>query len=131
MIYSLRCKRPGRDSRGMWRWLIGSRSGGERRATDGSPRQISRRNCAWICCGLVDDLNTHVAGRAGDDANTGFLGLGIKVFGLEPVDFGQLLPGDLTDLVLIGFGRAARDIGRLLEQDGGRRGLQDEAERLV
>src|ERR1022692_2483801 len=95
MVCSLRCERPGGDSRFKW------------------------------CFASVDDFYAHVARRAGYDPDAGLVAVRIEVLLLDPVDLEQLLAVHLAHLVLVGPRRAARDIGRLLQENGRRRRLED------
>src|SRR5450432_1015091 len=74
----------------------------------------------------VYDLDAHVAGGAGDDADARLVAVGVQVLLLQVVDLEKLLLRDLADLVLVRTGRAARDVGRLLKEDRRRGRLEDE-----
>ena len=65
----------------------------------------------------VDDVDAHVAGGAGDDLDASGLILGVHVGLLDLPDLGALLFGNLTNFILVRLGRAAGDIGSLLEED--------------
>src|ERR1039457_3210826 len=94
IINSLRCERPGWDSRGERLWL----------------REKS-----------VDDFDAHVAGGAGDHADGGFFAVGVEIGLLEFDDLDDLLLGDLADLVRVGLGGTGGDAGGLLQEHGRRR----------
>src|SRR5512136_256998 len=85
----------------------------------------------FLPCLLTDDLQSHVLGRALDDLLGRLDVVGVEVDQLDPGDVLDLLHRDLADLLLVRLAGALGDAGGLLQQIGGRRGLDDEVERLV
>src|SRR5437588_11364237 len=80
---------------------------------------------------LIGDLEAHLAGGAGNDAEGSFVVAGVEVFALGVHDVHDLFARDLADLCLVRFFRAGGDVGRFLQEDGSRRTLRDECERFV
>src|SRR5215212_5020273 len=87
---------------------------------------------AWLYARpRLDNVHPHRAGGPGDDARRSLHVLGVEI--------GQLALGYLADLVLgdgahlgaVRLARALLEADRLLDQDGGRRGLGHEGERAV
>src|SRR5512139_3051739 len=97
----------------------------------GSGPLTSRALRVFLPCLLTDDLQSHVAGRALDDLLGRLDVVGVEVGELRPGDLLDLLLGDLADLFLVRRPRALGDPGRLLQEVGGRRRLDQEGEGLV
>src|SRR5512143_2425358 len=97
----------------------------------GSGPLTARALRVFLPCLLTDDLQSHVAGRALDDLLGRLEVVGVEVGELRPGDLLDLLLGDLADLLLVRRPGPLGDPGRLLQEVGGRRGLDDEVERLV
>ena len=82
-------------------------------------------------CELLGDGDAHGASGAGDDLLGGLDVVGVEVRHLDLGDLGELLLGELADLVALGHARAALDAELLEDELGRRRGLGDEVEGLV
>src|SRR5665647_962145 len=119
------------DSSNLAKWAFLRRLTASSRVYDliSSPL-TSRALTVFLPCLLTDDLQSHVAGRALDDLLGRFDVVGVEVGELHPGDLLDLLHGDLADLLLVRRPGPLGDPGRLLQKVGGRRGLDDEVERL-
>jgi hypothetical protein len=80
---------------------------------------------------LIDDFEAHLAGRAGDDAEAGVVVACVEIFALGVHDVHDLFARDLADLRLVRFFGTGGDVGRLLQQDSGRRAFRDERKRFI
>src|SRR5262245_6145146 len=79
----------------------------------------------------LNDVDTHAAGRALDDAHRRIDRVRVEIHQLGLRDLAHLLLGDLADLVLVRHRRRLGDSRRALEQHGRRRRLHDERERSI
>ena len=80
---------------------------------------------------LLGDGDAHGTGGTGDDPLGGLNIVGIEVGHLDLGDLGELLLGELADLVALGNARAALEAQGLLDQVSRRRSLADEVKGLV
>src|SRR5512135_2324381 len=121
------------DSSNLAKWAVLRRATASSRVycRAASGPLTSRAFRVFLPCLLTDDLQSHVAGRALDDLLGRLEVVGVEVGKLGPGDLLDLLRGDLADLVLVRRPGPLGDPGRLLQQVGGRRGLDHEVERLV
>ena len=78
---------------------------------------------------LVDDIEAHLTGSAGDDAEGGFVTPRVEVFPLRFHDIHYLFARDLADFGFVRFFRASGDVCRFFQQHrcGGRLGDKGEA----
>ena len=76
-------------------------------------------------------LPHRVAGGAGDDLLGGLDVVGVEVGHLDLGDLGELLLGELADLVALGDAGATLEAELLLDELSGGRGLADEVEGAV
>src|SRR5205814_910465 len=80
---------------------------------------------------LVGDFEAQLPGGAGDNAEGRFVVARVQVFAFGVDDVHDLFARDFADLGLVRFFGAGGDVGRLLQQHGGRRRLRDKGERFV
>ena len=80
---------------------------------------------------LVDDLEAHLAGGAGDDAETGFITARVQVFGFRFHDVHDLFARDRADFDLVRLFGTGGNVGGFLQENRGGWTLGDEGERLV
>src|SRR5205814_641687 len=80
---------------------------------------------------LIDDLEAHLAGGAGDDTEAGFVAARVQVFAFQLHDVHDLFASDFADFRFVRLLGTGGNVRRLLQQDRSRWGLGDEGERLV
>src|SRR5581483_4895385 len=80
---------------------------------------------------LLSDLHAHAAGRALYHLHSCIDVVGVEVAHLGLGDLAHLVSGQAADLLALLRRRAFLDAGRLLDEVGGRRRLQDEREGAV
>ena len=64
---------------------------------------------------LIGDLEPHLAGGAGDDAEGGFVVARVEVFALGVDDVHDLFARDLADLGFVCLFRPGGDVGRFFQ----------------
>ena len=63
---------------------------------------------------LIDDFHAHLAGRAGDDSESGDVVACVLILALRVHDVHDLFARDLSNFSLVRFFRTGGDVGRLL-----------------
>jgi hypothetical protein len=98
---------------------------------DAAVKELSRSIRPLRPDNLIDDFEAHLAGGAGDDAESGFVVARVQILGFRFHDVHDLFTRDFADLGLVWFFGTGGDIRRLFQEDGGGRTLRDEGERFV
>src|SRR4030095_1612486 len=91
--------------------------------------QPSQASC--LTSESIEDLESHLPGSAGDDAESGFVVTRVQVFALGVDDVQHLFATDFSDFGLVRLFRTCSDVRGLLEQNSRWRTLGNERKRFV